>query len=150
MRPASFINQSKKMNKQELKASVIENINAIHKVVSPEIHPDEHDIDGVIGHGMELSNIMGLCAKTIADAKKLLGICENEFLTSREDLYDSPTVLKKLMDAQLADENSLVTWADRLMAASTHKMDFYRSIVSKYKEELKLNNTFNPHGSGHQ
>lgn len=108
-----------------------------------ETAPSPEDIDGIIGHGMELAGVIGLCAKTLADAKKLLNLCELNYMNENRDQWDKATVLRKMMDGTLAEENSLVTWADRIMSACTHKMDFYRSVVSKYKEELRLNNQFN-------
>lgn len=130
------------MNAIELKADVLSRLESVDKIVTPDLAPSPEDMEGIIGHGIELSNAIGTMAKLLADAKLVYNLKELEFMQANEDLYERPTILTKKMSASLAHECALVTWADRLMAACTHKMDFYRSIVSKYKEELRMNNTF--------
>jgi hypothetical protein len=126
-----------------MRREVNHNLNFIDVKLSEKSSPGAEDVDGIIGHGMELAAVVGLCAKTLADAKRLLNMSELRYMNENRDLWNKATILRKLMDGTLAEENSLVTWADRLMSACTHKMDFYRTVVSKYKEELRLNNQFN-------
>lgn len=101
--------------------------------------PDAEDVDAIIGHGMEIANVAALSAKTLADAKAVLLKRELLFMQANEQLWDKPTVLKKLMEGNLADNHQAVVWADRINAAIAHKLEFYRSVVSKYKEEMKIN-----------
>lgn len=131
------------MTLQEFKERIKRNLEFVDKIISSEKTPSPEDVDGIIGHGMEMAASIGLCAKNMADAKELLAKRELEFMNDNRDLWDKPTILKKMIDATLAEENALVTWSDRLMSAYTHKMDFYRSVVSKHKEELKMNQQIN-------
>ena len=136
------------MTNQELKDQVKTNLTFVDSEIDESHSPEGDDIDGIVGHGMRISALIGLCAKNLADAKKVLSISELQYLQANKELYDKPTILKKLMEGSLADEHHLVLWADRLMAACTHKMDFYRSVLSKYKEELRNTNTFNNRANG--
>lgn len=131
------------MSETTLKEEVKTNLTFIDGEIDEAHSPDGEDIDGIVGHGMRIAGLIGLCAKTLADAKKVLNLAELNFLQNNKDLYDKPTILKKMMEGSLADEHHLVLWADRLMSACTHKMDFYRSVLSKHKEELRNVNTFN-------
>lgn len=106
--------------------------------LSPEQSPETDNIEEIIGYGIELANLSGNSAKAIADAKELLLKRELLFMKGNEALWDKPTVLKKMMDGHLAENHKMVVWSDRINAAIGHKLDFFRSVVSKYKEEMKL------------
>lgn len=127
----------------ELEKIVKENLEFAELELSEERSPESESVDEVIGYGMRLSAIIGTIAKTLADAKKLLNMRELQFMQGNKDLWDKPSVLKKMMEGTLADYYYYVLLADRLSAACTHKMDFYRTVVSKYKEELRSNVGFN-------
>lgn len=103
-----------------------------------EQSPDAEDIDGIIGYGIEVSNLSANSAKAMADAKELLLTRELIFMQSNPQWHESPTLLRKMMDGTLAVNHKYVIWSDRINAAISHKLDFLRSVVSKYKEELKL------------
>lgn len=128
-------------NLEDLKnqeAKLLESLNMMDDKLCPKKSPDAGDIDGIIGYGIEIANMAGNSAKAVADAKELLLNRELIYMSANEQLWDKPTVLKKLMDGSLAVNHKYVIWSDRINAAIAHKLDFYRSIVSKYKEELKL------------
>jgi hypothetical protein len=87
---------------------------------------------------MELTAASGLIAKTLVQAQELLKIKELYYMSTHKELWNSPTLLKKLMEGNLANYYSHVLLADRYSATCVHKLDFYRSIISKYKEEIKM------------
>lgn len=122
----------------DLEITTLENLTFIDSQLDEAHSPSADDIEGIVGYGMSLAAIISLCGKTLADSKKLLNIKELEYMNNNRNLWEKPTILKKLMEGELAVYYSRVIWADRLIAACTHKMDFYRSVISKHKEELRL------------
>lgn len=130
------------MTLDELEQIVKTNIQFVDDKLSEANSPSGEDIEGIVGYGMELAAIISMIGKSIADAKNLLSKHELIFMKANEDLWEKPTVLKKLMEGTLADYYTMVIHADRLSAACTHKMDFYRSVLSKYKEELRTQPQF--------
>lgn len=42
-----------------------------------------------------------------------------------------------MAQAECAEESAVYDYADRLNAGITHQLDFYRTVISKYKEELR-------------
>lgn len=131
------------MTQEELEIEVKSDLNFIDDKLGEQNSPSAEDIEGVVGYGMELAAIISLTGKTFASAKKLLNLKELNYMNENRDMWNKPTVMKKLMEGELADYYAMVTWADRLIAACTHKMDFYRSVISKYKAEISLNQQFN-------
>lgn len=128
---------------EELEQQVITNIDFIDEQLNEQHSPDGQDIEGIVDYGMQLAAIISLCGKTLAEAKQLLNRKELIYMQSNKDLWDKPTVLKKLLEGNLAEYYSMVVHADRMSAAITHKMDFYRSVLSKHKEELRMQMQFN-------
>lgn len=131
------------MTSEELEKKVKENLEYLDSVFDEMREPSHEDIDGIMGHGMVLSSVSGLLSKTLVDANKLLKMKELYFMNTNQGLWNSPTVLKKLMESNLSEYHSYVLLADRYLATCVHKMEFYRSVVSKYKQELNMNSTFN-------
>lgn len=131
------------MTTEEIEKQVKENLEYLDSVFEESREPSAEDIDGIIGHGMILSSVSGLISKTLVEANKLLRMKELYFMNTNQVLWNSPTVLKKLMESNLAEYHSYVLLSDRYLATCVHKMEFYRSIVSKYKQELNMNSTFN-------
>lgn len=131
------------MTAEELEKKVKDNLEYLDGIFDESREPSPEDVDGIIGHGMILSSVSGLISKTLVEANKLLRMKELYFMNTNQDLWEKSTVLKKLMEANLNEYHSYVLLADRYLASCVHKMDFYRSILSKHKEELKMNQTFN-------
>lgn len=131
------------MNLKELEEQVNTNIKFCDEQLDETHSPEGDDIEGIIGYGMQLAAIISLIGKTLAEAKELLNKKELIYMQANEHLWDRPTVLKKLMEGSLAEYYKNVTWADRLSSACTHKMDFYRSVLSKHKEEMRMQMQFN-------
>lgn len=130
------------MTTEELEKKVKENLEYLDSVFDEMREPSHEDIDGIMGHGIVLSSVSGLLSKTLVDANKLLKMKELYFMNTNQGLWDKPTVLKKLMESNLSDYHSYVLLADRYLAACVHKMDFYRSVLSKHKEEIRMNQNF--------
>lgn len=94
-------------------------------------------IDDVENHGKRLAAIIGLSAETMAQAKKQMDIKLLQAIKSLEGKNYPPSVLLKLAQAECAEEAAIYDYADRLNAGITHQLDFYRTVISKYKTELE-------------
>lgn len=124
------------MTADKLEETVDLGIELVEKIFSSE--PSAEDIQGIIGVGTDIANSSGLIAKTLVQAQELLKMKELHFMNTNQGLWNTPTVLKKLMEGNLAKYYAKVLLMDRYSAAAVHRLEFYRSIISKYKEELKL------------
>lgn len=94
-------------------------------------------IDDVENHGKRLAAIIGLSAETMAQAKKRMDLRLLQAIKSLEGKNYPPSVLLKLAQAECAEEAAIYDYADRLNAGITHQLDFYRTVISKYKSELE-------------
>ena len=121
------------MKKNELQ----ENLNVIKLELETEV--PEEDILAVESKLNKLSTLMGLSAETLKHAKKIV-LERQKIIFSMADKNMSPTMFKYYLEGEMADELSLYTYADRLNAALVHCSDSLRTIISKYKEELRLSN----------
>jgi len=94
------------------------------------------DIDSIVEKGKKLTQMIGLSAECKAAAKKAL---ERKLLMSVAEIENKgyqPSVLLKVAGAMCAEESATLEYADRLNAGITHQLDYYRSVISLYKEEL--------------
>lgn len=103
-------------------------------------HPQE-----VIERGNDLQVYLARTGKMLADAKYMLNEQKREETMNvvREFIIDqklSAKVQNALIDGLCKDAQYLVDWIDRLNAACTHQLDWCRSVNSKNKEEMRLNN----------
>lgn len=87
---------------------------------------------------LRLSNVMGLSAECLKWSKR-------HCLDKQKILMEMParkgmsaTVLKLWLEGEMAEELMLHTYADRLNAGLVHASDQLRTIISKYKEELRI------------
>lgn len=112
-----------------------EKLKAIRALV--EIDLTDAPVDEVERHGKSLAAIFGLSAETMAQAKKQLDIRLLKAIQDNQDKGFTPTVLLKIAQAECAEEAATYDYADRLNAGITHQLDFYRSVISKYKAELE-------------
>lgn len=102
-----------------------------------EVDVSDCDVNDVEKHGKRLAAIIGLSAETMADAKKRLDLRLLQAIKQLEGKQYPPSVLLKLAQAECAEEAATYDYADRLNAGITHQLDFYRSVLSKYKAELE-------------
>lgn len=117
------------------KISIGTKLKAIRDLV--EVDVSDCDVDDVEKHGKRLAAIIGLSAETMADAKKRLDLRLLQAIKQLEGKNYPPSVLLKLAQAECAEEAATYDYADRLNAGITHQLDFYRSVLSKYKAELE-------------
>lgn len=99
----------------------------------------------VIERGNDLQVYMARTGKMLADAKYILNEQKKQETMDvvREFIIDqklSAKVQNALIDGLCKDAQYLVDWIDRLNAACTHQLDWCRSVNSKNKEEMRLNN----------
>lgn len=99
----------------------------------------------VVERGNDLQVYMARTGKMLADAKLILnGQKRQETMNVvQEFIIDqklSAKVQNALIDGLCKDAQYLVDWIDRLNAACTHQLDWCRSVNSKNKEEMRLNN----------
>ncbi|MFV0587137.1 hypothetical protein [Bacteroides reticulotermitis] len=100
----------------------------------------------VVNRGNDLLVYMARTAKMLADAKLLLNTQKKDETMQivRDFIFDqklSAKVQNALIDGLCRDVQYLVDWIERLNAACTHQLDWCRTVVSKYKEELRLTKT---------
>lgn len=103
------------------------------------------DPQEVIERGSDLVVYLARSAKMLANAKLLLNEHKKDetLAVVRDFIYDqklSAKVQNALIDGLCRQYQYLVDWLDRLNAAITHQLDWCRSVVSKNKEEMRLNN----------
>jgi len=96
----------------------------------------------IIDRGNDLAVYISRTSKMLADAKahqdakKKSAIMENLRDVGLKARVPAST-LNDLIKASCEDENYLVAWIDRLNRTATHQLDWCRTLISKYKEELK-------------
>ena len=101
------------------------------------------DINAALEHGKELavynarSGYLVAQAKELARKKKTQQISETIIKIAKEQFL-SAKVQNTLLDSIASDEMYVVEWAERINAATVHQLDFVRSILSKAKEEMRL------------
>lgn len=100
---------------------------------------DTSNIEAVLEHGMYLSSQLPRVASIKADALKFQRAAELIKIDFYREYWKSPMVLNKLVAASTGEEQALVELADSVFSSIKHQMDFYRSVISKYKEELSQN-----------
>ena len=119
------------------KSSLKHNLNIIELQLDKPTHTyqeKEEKLD-------RLSALMGLSSECVARANlikatALKAACEQSIIDRIHNKY-SATFIKNMIETQVADQQYLVDKADRLNKGLTHTMEALRSILSKYKEELK-------------
>lgn len=103
------------------------------------------DPQEVIERGNDLQVYMARTGKMLADAKYILNEQKRTETMNvvQEFIIDqklSAKVQNALIDGLCKEAQYLVDWIDRLNEACTHQLDWCRSVNSKNKEEMRLNN----------
>ena len=88
-------------------------------------------------------------SKKLARAKKTSEIGETIIKIAKEN-HLSAKAQNALVDSIASDEMFLVDWLDRLNSMAVHQLDFLRSIISKEKEEMRINAQFSAFGNSRQ
>lgn len=115
---------------------ITNNLRAI-RIVSDE-SLDKDNVEQVVSKGNRLEALLGLSAAQKSNAKLLLNRKKVEVFAKYKESKMSPSVLVKLIDAEAGEEEALFMYADRLNAAVTHELDYIRSLISYYKEEMRM------------
>jgi hypothetical protein len=76
-------------------------------------------------------------AKQLARRKKTSEIGETIIKIAKEQ-YLSAKAQNALVDSIADEEMFVVEWLDRINSMCVHQLDFIRSIISKEKEEMRL------------
>jgi hypothetical protein len=95
--------------------------------------------------GSTLCEYMARSGKCLADAKYHLAKKKKSFiideLSELLDMFNySATTQKELISNCCGDLERLVTWFDRINRGCTHQIDWIRTLISREKEEMKMNN----------
>ena len=118
------------------KDNIEANLASIRTVVDLDI--SGLDIESVVEQGKKLASIMGLSAECMAAAQKHL---QNARMMAIKRLSDGKdyqaSVLLKIADGECGMELATYEYADRLNAAISHQLDYYRTVISLYKSELE-------------
>lgn len=109
-------------------------LKAIRAVV--DIDTTGADIESVVECGKKLASMCGLSAQCMGAAKKRLEAARLKAIKEIEGKY-SPSIMNKTIDAMCGEELAIYDYADRLNAAITHQLDYYRSVISLHKTELE-------------
>ena len=102
------------------------------------------DVSEAQERGSTLQVYMARTGKMLADAKKALNLKKQSGImdilreTSKYSIK-SATGINELIKSVCADEQYLVDWCERLNRTCTHQADWCRTLISKYKEEMRMN-----------
>jgi hypothetical protein len=99
----------------------------------------------VVNRGNDLVVYIARTGEMLAQAKLALNeAMKNEAMQVIKDfIIDkklSAKVQNALIDGLCKEQKYMVDWLDRLNTTCTHQLDWCRTLVSKNKEEMKLNN----------
>lgn len=114
--------------------NIEKNLKAIRALVDVDVSSVQ--IDDLVEHGKRLAAMIGLSAECMAAATRRLQSARLKAIEKMHDKYP-PSVLLKMADAECGFEVALHEYADRLNAAISHQLDYYRTVISKYKVELE-------------
>jgi len=99
----------------------------------------------VVNRGNDLVVYIARTGEMLAQAKLALNeAMKNEAMQVIKDfIVDkklSAKVQNALIDGLCREQKYMVDWLDRLNTTCTHQLDWCRTLVSKNKEEMRLNN----------
>jgi hypothetical protein len=123
------------------KENIEANLASIRAVVDLDI--SGLDIESVVEQGKKLASMMGLSSECMAAAQKHLQFARlkaiqqftKEISRSGKDI--PPSLILKMADGECGMELATYEYADRLNAAISHQLDYYRTVISLYKSELE-------------
>jgi hypothetical protein len=94
--------------------------------------------------GKQLQVYMARTGKMLADARQIYlekkkGDIMNILRETARNSKATGTAINELVKSVCADEESLVTWIDRLNRSCTHQLDFCRTLMANYRAEMNMN-----------
>lgn len=114
---------------------IVSDLKAIRAVVDTDT--SGADIDSVVECGKKLASMAGLSAQCMGAAKKRLERARLKALKELSAQGLASSVLLKTVEATCGEELALYDYADRINAAITHQLDYYRTVISLHKTELE-------------
>ncbi len=104
----------------------------------------EDDIYLVEQRGSRLQAYISRTGKMLADAKLLLNQAKRQEIVQALEKYyakmDAPKIaVNELIKATCAEEQYIVDWVERLNRTCVHESDWCRTLISKFKEEMRMN-----------
>lgn len=101
------------------------------------------DMYAVTDRGCRLAVIISRTGKMLADAKYWLNERKRvevlEVISQIKDNKLSSKIQNALIDSICKEEQYIVDWCERLNRSATHQLDWCRTLISKAKEEMRLN-----------
>lgn len=118
-------------------SEISQSLNAIRSLLDADV--SSAIIEDVQTKVIQLTQMTGLSAETMASARKLLDEKELEIfvIKSKEMEKFSPSVQIRFLKTHCKDEAAIYEYADRLNSAITHSLDSLRTVISLYKTELQ-------------
>ena len=113
---------------------IVDNLNAIRECMDKQVNPD--NIDELIENGTKLVSLSGLAANCYGQAKARYSKALAEAITSFKDTDSRSTIIIKTAEGECFEQEALMNYSDRVTKGITNTLDFYRSVISLYKEEL--------------
>jgi len=109
-----------------------------------EAHFEADIPDACVSRAQTLENYMARTGKLLADVGYHRDTFENSAITDtiKDALSDGGWPAKVITDkirALAKEYNIVMTWAERLNRTCTHSHQFMITMVSKHKEEMKMN-----------
>lgn len=117
------------------KQNIEANLASIRKIVDTDITNCE--IESVVEQGKKLASLMGLSAECMGAAQRHLQDARLKAIQSLSGQDLQASILLKMADGQCGMELATYEYADRLNAAISHQLDYFRTIISLYKSELE-------------
>jgi len=99
----------------------------------------------IVERGNDLIVYLARTSAMLAEAKRQLNeSLKNESMrVIRDFIIDqklSAKVQNALIDGLCSEQRYIVDWIERINATCVHQIDWCRTLVSKYKEEMRLTN----------
>ncbi|MDR2291873.1 MAG: hypothetical protein LBE11_00160 [Prevotellaceae bacterium] len=103
------------------------------------------EIEATIDHAKTLAVFHARSGQMLSDAKmiyksKKSGQIAEVIIKIAKEGYLSAKAQNALIDTLAQEEAYMVDWLDRINANCVHQIDLCRTIISKFKEEMKMSN----------
>ena len=95
-------------------------------------------------YGSKIAEYMARSGKMLADSKHWKQVANSKAIRKIAEEYAGKKfppalVVKDFIESECQIETHLLNWVDRLNTSCTHRLDWCRTLISKGKEELRLN-----------
>lgn len=126
------------MNTEE---TIIQELETMQSFLEIDISDDVAEVEE---RGSKLQVYMARSGKMLADAKNVYNksmkteivIILKEYMV---EMGASHTAVNTMIKAACHKEQYIVDWIERINRTCTHQLDWCRTLISKYKEEMRMN-----------